>query len=337
MWKGTVSVSDFSSFTRLANLSFQYSLLVIQVLLHDIVVSIRERGRTNVLTQIAKRPSRGIICSYYKLGHVTNPLSRRTTLTRHQNHHTGTISEAAAATAAALAARPTLPKPGRPPRSPSARPLGRPPNDSQPSSAHSTPSPSQRTASLSPSAELPPPFSTHRQAAEYSMYRGNSNMNVTSHPASLMGEMQPLTPRPTPTTTPTIPSVMVPGMNRQPPTSNPNYMTPLPPILEPHTKPEYQRQSSPHLSGLGSPHMSSAGSPHISHASHPYSPAGYRSPSYPTSAVSSDEQIFFPPHPPASFQSTSQSHYGDAHLRRAHSSENMGSYDMHERRLPTMF
>lgn len=263
--------------------------------------------------------------------------TRRTTLTRHQNHHTGTISEAAAATAAALAARPTLPKPGRPPRSPSARPLGRPPNDSQPSSAHSTPSPSQRTASLSPSTELPPPFSTHRQATEYNMYRGNSNnMSVTSHPASLMGEIQPLTPRPTPTTTPTIPSVMVPGMNRQPPTSNPNYLPPLPPILEP--KSEYQRQGSPHLSGgLGSPHMSSAGSPHMSHASHPYSPAGYRSPSYPTSAMSSDEQVFFPPHLPASFQAPSSPHYSESHLRRPQSSENLGGYDLHERRLPTMF
>src|SRR3954464_11445121 len=31
--------------------------------------------------------------------------TRRTTLTRHQNHHTGTVEEAAAATAAALATR----------------------------------------------------------------------------------------------------------------------------------------------------------------------------------------------------------------------------------------
>src|SRR6201996_241202 len=34
--------------------------------------------------------------------------TRRTTLTRHQNHHTGTIEESEAATAAALAARGAL-------------------------------------------------------------------------------------------------------------------------------------------------------------------------------------------------------------------------------------
>ncbi|PUU72794.1 hypothetical protein B9Z19DRAFT_620424 [Tuber borchii] len=254
--------------------------------------------------------------------------TRRTTLTRHQNHHTGTISEAAAATAAALAARPTLPKPGRPPRSPSARPLGRPPNDSNPSSAHSTPSPSQRHASLSPSTELPPPFSAHRQVGDYH-YRQS---NITSHPSvSLMNELQPLTPRPTPTTTPTISSGMVPAGPRQPPTSNPTFMSSLPPILEPPPKPDAQRQGSPHLSG--SPHMSAAGSPHMSHPSPHFSP-GYRSPSY-HSAVSEDP-VFFPPH--HSFQSPALgSHYNSDHLRRPHSSDSLSSYEQRDVRLPGVY
>src|SRR5882762_4527112 len=67
--------------------------------------------------------------------------TRRTTLTRHQNHHTGTVEEAAAATAAALASRASAPS--RSTRSDAdefsetASPLG-------------TPSPNERPISLSP-------------------------------------------------------------------------------------------------------------------------------------------------------------------------------------------
>jgi hypothetical protein len=299
---------------------------VIQVHWQDIVESTQERGLTNVLTQIVKRHSQGTRV-HPRLTEMEANQNRRTTLTRHQNHHTGTISEAAAATAAALAARPSLPRPGRPPHSPTtAQLMG---HDSQTSSAHSTPSPSQRTASLSPATELPSPF--HR-APEY-MYRANGN--ITSHPLSLLtGDMQPLTPRATPTTTPTMPSGMVPGVHRPPPTSNPSYLGALPPILEPSVKTEFQRPGSPHMSGSphlsGSPHMSSAGSPHMSRGSPHMSAMGYHSPS-PYSSSAADDGFFFQPQPPTSFQTHSASpepamNYSENSLHKQRSSEFQNSY-----------
>ncbi|KAK4453868.1 zinc finger protein with KRAB and SCAN domains 3 [Podospora aff. communis PSN243] len=74
--------------------------------------------------------------------------TRRTTLTRHQNLHTGTLEEAARATAEALA------------RGASAAAAARtkPRSESEQASNHdsplSTPSPAQRTMSMSPSAEM---------------------------------------------------------------------------------------------------------------------------------------------------------------------------------------
>lgn len=250
---------------------------------------------------------------------------RRTTLTRHQNHHTGTIEGAAAATAAALAARPNLPRPGRPPRSSSAHVINRQ-SDSQPSSTHTSPSPQQRRASLSPASDLPTPFRN-----SYMFMNG-----FTSHPV-LLGELQPLTPRPTPTTTPAIPSVIVP-LRVQPPTSNPsvssNYMAALPPILEPQARPDMPRPDSPHFSGSphspGSPHISplvSRGSPHLS---------GYHSPTYPASTISDDQTFFFPAqHPSANFQPGSPQagiHYANPHLRRQHSNDMAVTYDSQGRK-----
>ena len=259
---------------------------------------------------------------------------RRTTLTRHQNHHTGTIGEAAAATAAALAARPSLPRPGRPPQSPTAQLIG---HDSQTSSAHSTPSPGQRTASLSPASDMPASFGR----PEY-LYRGNGN--ITSHPLSLLtgGELQPLTPGATPITTPTMPSVMMPGISRPPPTSNPSYLGPLnqslPPILEPSVKPDFQRSGSPHMSLSGSPHMSSAPSPHASRGSPHLSSAsmGYHSPTYPTSAH--EEPFFFPPPPPTSFQTHSASpepgiNYSENSLQKQFQKQPHSSYDPQSRKV----
>src|SRR4051794_37410207 len=51
-----------------------------------------------------------VFMSRYSVANIFGIPNRRTTLTRHQNHHTETISEAAAATAAALATRRSLNK-----------------------------------------------------------------------------------------------------------------------------------------------------------------------------------------------------------------------------------
>jgi hypothetical protein len=96
--------------------------------------------------------------------------TRRTTLTRHQNHHTGTVEEAAAATAAALASRGGGSSRG-----------GRQRSDgeqySNNGSPMSTPSPGQRNLSASPNSELAPMNSMQRHPAEYSY-----GMRPTSHP-----------------------------------------------------------------------------------------------------------------------------------------------------------
>lgn len=154
--------------------------------------------------------------------------TRRTTLTRHQNHHTGTVEEAAAATAAALATRTQN---------------GRQRSDgeqySNNGSPMSTPSPLQRTQSASPNSELAPMSQMPRHPAEYQY------MNNSSLPGHLRGEYN-MQNQPPPATTS--------FSNGMRPTSHPTAYPP-PSILEPPTSGE-QRQPG---SANGSPHMSAAG------------------------------------------------------------------------------
>jgi uncharacterized Zn-finger protein len=91
-------------------------------------------------THSGKRPYK---CPY---ADCQKTFTRRTTLTRHQNHHSGTIEEAAAATAAALAAssKTKLPQQTR----------SEGDHLSNQGSPMSTPSPAQRTMSMSPSIDL---------------------------------------------------------------------------------------------------------------------------------------------------------------------------------------
>jgi hypothetical protein len=158
--------------------------------------------------------------------------TRRTTLTRHQNHHTGTVEEAAAATAAALATRGGGSSRG-----------GRQRSDgeqySNNGSPMSTPSPGQRNLSASPNSELAPMNSMQRHPAEYS-YMNNSPL-----PGHLRGEYQ-VQHQPPPTT--------AGYSNGMRPTSHPTGYGP-PSILEPPANME-QRQPG---SVSGSPHMSSVG------------------------------------------------------------------------------
>ena len=166
--------------------------------------------------------------------------TRRTTLTRHQNHHTGTVEEAAAATAAALASRPPVGRSGRATRSDGEE-------YSHSGSPLSTPSPGPRTTSLSPSTPLPAIPTMSRD-----LY-----LNTGPLPPHLRGELrtQP-SPRSSPSTTPT-PLMSFATARPTLHTSHPASYGP-PPVLEPPANPD-QRQQAAMASAGGSPHMASVG------------------------------------------------------------------------------
>ncbi|CAL3969157.1 unnamed protein product [Diplocarpon coronariae] len=165
--------------------------------------------------------------------------TRRTTLTRHQNHHTGTVEEAAAATAAALATRTGSQRGGRP------RSDGE--QYSNTGSPMSTPSPGHRNLSASPNSELAPLNNMHRHPGEYQY------MNHSHLPTHVRGEYHMQGPQP-PTAVP-FPS----GMR---PTSHPTGYGP-PSTLEPPANPERSASNSPHMStaGWASPAHNSMPSP----------------------------------------------------------------------------
>lgn len=155
--------------------------------------------------------------------------TRRTTLTRHQNHHTGTVEEAAAATAAALATRGSSNRGGR------QRSDGE--QYSNNGSPISTPSPGGRTMSASPNSELAPMNNMHRHPQDYQY------MNNSSLPGHLRGEYQ-MPNQPPPSTTS--------FSNGMRPTSHPTGYGP-PSVLEP---PANMDQRQP---GSASPHMGNVG------------------------------------------------------------------------------
>ncbi|KAL8710440.1 MAG: hypothetical protein Q9220_005041 [cf. Caloplaca sp. 1 TL-2023] len=170
--------------------------------------------------------------------------TRRTTLTRHQNHHTGTVEEAAAATAAALASRPpalvqqTSSEGG---------------NYSDTASGTSTPSPGRRNSSLSPSSEVSRIPNVNRQSGDFSY------MPSGSLPHHLRHDLQSPSLRSSPSLgSPTLSSYCgpPPASNQHRPslTSHPAMYGP-PPVLEPPTHAEHRPSgssgSSPHLSSVG--------------------------------------------------------------------------------------
>ncbi|KAI0133652.1 hypothetical protein BJ170DRAFT_590669 [Xylariales sp. AK1849] len=172
--------------------------------------------------------------------------TRRTTLTRHQNHHTGTVEEAAAATAAALAAQATKTA------SRQSRSDGDP--TSNRGSPMNTPSPAQRNMSISPNSEL----SASMRQNDYSYMNNGGNL-----PAHLRTDMHAQIP--------TSASTYNTGMR---PTSHPTSYPP-PATLEPNVEPH---QPGPGSAG-GSPHMHSVGwaSPgsHMPSPTHSNSGNGY--------------------------------------------------------------
>ena len=195
--------------------------------------------------------------------------TRRTTLTRHQNHHTGTVEDAARATAELLAKGI-----GSIARAASARPTG--PNGEQ-LSAHespiSTPSPAQRTMSMSPSADMSVNNGLQHQ------YLTNSSL-----PVHLRNDLHVGSPASTTSS----------GYNTGiRPTSHPTGYGP-PPTLEP----SIEHQQGPGSAG-GSPHMSSVGwaSPsHVQSPSHSSNGNSYVYPDpegYPASTNNMAGQMFY--------------------------------------------
>ncbi|KAM7207473.1 zinc finger protein with KRAB and SCAN domains 3 [Naviculisporaceae sp. PSN 640] len=168
--------------------------------------------------------------------------TRRTTLTRHQNHHTGTIEEAAEATRQLLASRAGAAAAARVKRS-----------ESEQASNHgsplSTPSPAQRTMSMSPSADL--------SGMNNMQYIANSTI-----PAHLRTEVHVGSPA----------STVSSGYNNNiRPTSHPTGYGP-PPTLEPNVE---------HQQGPGS----AGGSPHMANVSWPSPPPQNGSPAQSPSAA----------------------------------------------------
>lgn len=181
----------------------------------------------------------------YKCPYATcqKTFTRRTTLTRHQNHHTGTVEEAARETAEALARN------ANNARSASARPAhSEGDHVSNHGSPMSTPSPNQRNMSMSPSADMASANGMQHP------YNGNSSL-----PAHMRNDLH--TSAPVATTSASFSTSVRP-------TSHPNaYGGPPPPnTLEPNI----ENSQSPG-SAAGSPHMSSASwaSPaHVASPSH---------------------------------------------------------------------
>ncbi|CAH0052831.1 unnamed protein product [Clonostachys solani] len=193
--------------------------------------------------------------------------TRRTTLTRHQNHHSGTLEEAAAATAAALAG------------AKSAK-VGQARSEGDHLSAHgsplTTPSPAQRTMSMSPSVDLGGGGGMPRHGGELQYLQQNGSLPVHLRVGS-----------PVPTSNTAYGNVMRP-------TSHPTGYGP-PSTLEPSLD---QHPSGP-ASANNSPHMSNVGWQSPSHVPSPPHPApGYVYPDPgdypPTSAIN---QMYYNPAP----------------------------------------
>ncbi|KAF3761518.1 hypothetical protein M406DRAFT_281560 [Cryphonectria parasitica EP155] len=198
--------------------------------------------------------------------------TRRTTLTRHQNHHTGTVEDAARATAEVLARNSVA-------RSASARPT-RSEGDqiSNHGSPLSTPSPAQRTMSMSPSAELAAANGMQHQ------YNGNSSL-----PAHMRTDLHSSSPAATTSS----------GFSSNVrPTSHPNAYGAAPPPTT--LEPSIEGSQGPG-SAVGSPHMSSVGWASPSHVASPaHSNSGgnssyvYPDPdsSYPTNAAAQGQMFY---------------------------------------------
>lgn len=158
--------------------------------------------------------------------------TRRTTLTRHQNHHSGTIEESEAATAAALASRVSM-----------GTQRSRGSDDENDYSTDSKPQSTDRPGSVPPGSGINGVPQLSRQTSDYYMNAINNGMAAV--PAHMRGEMQP-SPRSA------SPAQYQMQVNGQGPRSNPAVGYNPPQILEPPTSHNGQQQTN---SGSNSPHL----------------------------------------------------------------------------------
>ena len=259
-----------------------------------------------------KRPYK---CPY---ANCQKTFTRRTTLTRHQNHHTGTLEEAAAQTEANL-------------RQNKERAAARPqegPVYSTTGSAQSTPSPAQ-PPSLSPASGELPPLNTIRPTGDY--YLGNGSI-----PPHMRSDFPPQnSPRASPTaTSPSLSSYggggggagTAAGHPRPSMTSHPATYGPPQPLEPPATTD--QRPNSV----TGSPHRSSMGWASPSHASIP-SPGPSHDYGYPPAETapggSSGPTAAGGAYPPSAMPR--HMYYANSTLRRPGSIE-QDNYDMRSAR-----
>lgn len=213
--------------------------------------------------------------------------TRRTTLTRHQNHHTGTVEEAAAATAAVLATR-------QGGGSTTSRQRSDGEQYSNTGSPMSTPSPGQRTLlSPSPNSELAP-MNNMRHQGDYQY------MNNSSLPGHLRTDSHNVYQQPPPTSA----SYSNSNANGMRPTSHPTAYPP-PNVLEPPANNMEQRQSG---SANGSPHMGAAGWQSPSHMASPSNSYQYPDPD----PYGHQAQMYYPNQNPSNIrrpQSTEPNEY----------------------------
>jgi hypothetical protein len=207
-------------------------------------------------------------------------------LTRHQNHHTGTVEEAAAATAAVLAS--------------ASRPSGysqRAESDggtySGTVSAHSTPSMGPRNMSLSPSTEIPHMPPLNRQSSDF-------YLSGSLPPHMRVDLQQQASPRSSPSATSPSLSSFSGHQHRPSLTSHPSMYGP-PPTLEPPTNHEHRQPGS----AGGSPHMGSLGW-------HSPTPSGIGSPSH--------SESYMYPEPPYGGPAP-HFYYPSSNMRRPQSTE----------------
>ncbi|KAI7250091.1 hypothetical protein KC335_g17309, partial [Hortaea werneckii] len=166
--------------------------------------------------------------------------TRRTTLTRHQNHHTGTIEESEAATAAALASRVSMGT-GRSRGSDDE-------NDYSADGKSPLPQHPDRPSSVSPAIGMAGVPQLQRQSSDYylaAMQQSSMAAAVPSHMQREMGHSRSNSPV-------YAMAAATQAPQRPPLTSNPSSGYNPPQILEPPTANGQQQPGS----GNNSPHMS---------------------------------------------------------------------------------
>jgi hypothetical protein len=187
--------------------------------------------------------------------------TRRTTLTRHQNHHTGTIEESEAATAAILASRVSM---ATQRSRGSDEEEGYSENGKSPMPQHPS-----RPSSVSPGSAMNGVPQLQRGNSDYYMQAMNNGLAAV--PAHLRPDMAP-SPR---SGSPAQYQMPVnPSAQRPPLTSNPSSGYNPPQILEPSAAPHGQQQ-----------HGSATNSPHMGHAMGWQSPHGGLSTQMPTATT----------------------------------------------------